>query len=764
MYDALSNFRDAIRAAGLEPPDGIEPGKLHRFPGNGKRPSNRAGWCLLFDDGLGGSFGDWSSGLSETWQAKRDKTYSRAERSAFTRRVEEAKRQAEVERSARQADAAKRAIAIWNEATPTPGNHPYLILKRIQPHGARIHKGALTLPVTDFTGRLTSLQFIAADGGKLLLSGGRKRGCFIPVAGDMANPARVILCEGWATGCALAEDEPTALVLAAIDAGNLEPVALAARRRWPATELVIAGDDDRLTAGNPGATKAKTAAIASGALLAPPEDWPELVPLDAPNLPRLDLVHLPGWAGDYARAISADTETPPELAAGMVLVACATAAARRLRVMVKPGYFEPCNLWAVVALPPGNRKSAVQSAATAPLLAWELNQAAIMEAEICRVTSERKTMESRAKEKRSKAAKEKDNCKAAELAREAADIEAELPEIPVRPQIWTSDATPERLGPMMADQDECMAWLSSEGGVFDLLQGRYSNGIPNLDLVLKSHSGDAERVDRGSRPPVFLKSPRLSIGLSPQPDVLRGLAAKPGFRGRGLLGRFLYLLPPSPLGFRPLESHPVPDGVLDAYAAGLRTMLDWEPAIDEHGDERPHLLRLIEEAQSEHHAFAQAIEAQMQPGRELEHFTDWAGKAPGAAARLAGILHGIKHAHGIPWEAAITAETMIAALEIMAVISRHSLAALDMMGADPTIAAARLVWDWTERGRLDRFTVREAFNALRGTFPRVAMLREALEALEERGYLEVIEPPRDGPGRPPSPMVRVRPEIARAWQ
>ena len=496
----------------------------------------------------------------------------------------------------------------------------------------------------------------------------------------------------------------------------------------------------------------------------PPEDWPELVPLDAPNLLRLDLAYLPGWAGDYARAITADTETPPELAAGMVLVACATAAARRLRVMVKPGYFEPCNLWAVVALPPGNRKSAVQSAATAPLLAWERDQATIMEPEIKRITSAHKTLEARAKEKRSKAAKERDNGKAAELAREAADIEAELPEIPMQPQIWTSDATPERLGALLAEHGECMAWLSSEGGVFDLLQGRYSNGIPNLDLVLKAHSGDAERVDRGSRPPVFLKSPRLSIGLSPQPDVLRGLAAKQGFRGRGLLGRFLYLLPPSPLGYRPLESNPVPEGVRDAYTAGLRAMLDWEPAIDEHGDERPHLLRLSEEARLEHHAFAQAIEAQMQPGRELEHFTDWAGKAPGAAARLAGVLHGIKHAHGSPWEAAITSETMTAALEIMAVISRHSLAALDMMGADPTIAAARLVWDWIERGRLDRLTVRQAFNALRGTFPRVAMLREALEALEERGYLEVIEPPRDGPGRPPSPLVRVRPEIARAWQ
>ncbi len=496
----------------------------------------------------------------------------------------------------------------------------------------------------------------------------------------------------------------------------------------------------------------------------PQDEWPELVPLDAPNLPRLDLAYLPDWAGDYASAVAADTETPQELAAGMVLAACATAAARRLRVMVRQGYFEPCNLWVVVALPPGNRKSAVQSAATAPLIAWERDQAAILEPEIKRIASERKTLEARAKEKRNKAAKEKGNIEADDLAREVADIEANLPEIPIQPQIWTSDATPERLGALLPEHGECMAWLSSEGGVFDILQGRYSNGIPNLDLVLKAHSGDAERVDRGSRPPVFLKSPRLTIGLSPQPDVLRGLAANPGFRGRGLLGRFLYLLPPSPLGYRDLQSNPVPEGVRDAYAAGLRAMLDWKPLADEHGEERPHLLRLSEEAYAEWYEFAKAIEAQMRPGRELEHFTDWAGKAPGAAARLAGVLHGIKHAHGAPWETAIAADTMTAALEIMAVITRHSIAALDMLGADPTIAAARLVWDWIERGRRDCFTVREAFNALRGTFPRVAKLREALEALAERGYLEVNEPLRDGPGRPPSPLVQVRPEIVRDWQ
>lgn len=320
------------------------------------------------------------------------------------------------------------------------------------------------------------------------------------------------------------------------------------------------------------------------------------------------------------------------------------------------------------------------------------------------------------------------------------------------PKLWTSDATPEKLGVLLAEHGECMAWLSSEGGVFDLLGGRYSNGVPNLDLVLKAHAGDSDRVDRGSRPPVFVQCPRLTVGLSPQPDVLRGLTAKPGFRGRGLLARFLYLLPPSNLGYRDLESKPIPEDVRSAYAAGLRAMLDWQP-------DGPHLLRLSDAARSEHHAFAGAIEAQMRPGGELDHCTDWAGKAPGAAARLAGVLHGIEHAHGRPWEVEITAETAGTALEIMAVVSHHSLAALDMMGADSTLAAARTVWGWIKRERLERFTVRAAFNALRGHFPRVQLLREALAVLDERGYVRIIEPRIEGPGRPPSPEVIVRPGL-----
>lgn len=196
---------------------------------------------------------------------------------ALSRQIKAARLQAELSRRDRHAEAASRVRKIWDAAPAAPRRHAYLVTKGIEPHNARLHSGCLVLPVTTFEGSISSLQFIAPDGRKRLLSGGRKRGCFIAVAGDEEQARRVIICEGWATGCTLTEDDPAALVLAAIDAGNLQPVAVAARHRWPSAELVIAGDDDRLTVGNPGATKAREAAIDADALLALPQ-WPEGAP------------------------------------------------------------------------------------------------------------------------------------------------------------------------------------------------------------------------------------------------------------------------------------------------------------------------------------------------------------------------------------------------------------------------------------------------------------------------------------------------------
>ena len=56
-----------------------------------------------------------------------------------------------------------------------------------------------------------------------------------------------------------------------MNAGNLLPVAKAARAYWRDADLTIAADNDRTTPGNPGLTKATAAALSVGARLAVPE-------------------------------------------------------------------------------------------------------------------------------------------------------------------------------------------------------------------------------------------------------------------------------------------------------------------------------------------------------------------------------------------------------------------------------------------------------------------------------------------------------------
>lgn len=502
----------------------------------------------------------------------------------------------------------------------------------------------------------------------------------------------------------------------------------------------------------------------------PPADdeWPELIELETTDLPRLRADILPGWAGAFAQALAVATETPPELATGLTLAATAVPCARRLQVQVSHGHREPSNLWLAVGLPPGNRKSAVHAACCAPLIEWEREATASMAQEIREAESQAKTLQARANAARANAARAKEHYEVLAAAGEAAELEAQIQPPPSAPQLWTSDATPERLGAMLADQGECLAWLSSEAGIFDLLAGRYSKGIPNLDLVLKAWSGDPERVDRGGRPPVYLASPRLTVGLSPQPEALRGLANQPGFRGRGLLGRFLYLLPPSPLGYRDLGAHRegayVPDPVTRAYREGIRAMLDWPPALDAEGREQPYLLTLSRAGHGEWLDFARAVEQGLRPGGEYEHVPDLAGKIPGGAARIATVLHGIEYAHGRPWESEISLATMERALEIAAACLRHGQAALLLMGGDPGVSQAQRVWAWLQRGRRTEASLRDAYQALKGSFPRVSALVSALELLEERGYLFLATPESTGAGRPPSPRIIIRPDLVRGWQ
>ena len=272
MHDTIQNFRTAMLDAGLTPPDVIEAdGQLHRFHVEGDKPGTRNGYYVLHLDGrAAGIFGSWKTGLRSTWAAD-GKRMSDTEREAFALLIEAAKIKAQAERRAEHEARAIEARAEWDAAAPADPAHPYVLKKAVKPHNLRQRGGLLIVPLFDAFGLLWNVQRIQADGGKRFKPG-RAGGLFSPI-GDFNEPRTILICEGWATGATLHE-ETGHPVLCAMNAGNLLPVATAARSAWAGAELVIAADNDRFTEGNPGATYGAAAAKATGAKLIVPE-FPE---------------------------------------------------------------------------------------------------------------------------------------------------------------------------------------------------------------------------------------------------------------------------------------------------------------------------------------------------------------------------------------------------------------------------------------------------------------------------------------------------------
>ena len=224
MTEIIQQFRNAIEASGLVPPNEIiNDGAIHRFSSSGK-PADKNGWYILHLDGIAaGAFGDWREGFAAS------------------------------------------AHQRWMVASPCT-QHEYLIRKGISPNGARIEGDKLLIAMRDTAGKVHSLQTIATDGIKMFMSGGRIKGCFFGIG---KPKGALIVCEGFATGASIHECTGHAVAVA-FNAGNLEAVAVALRIKYPELKIIIAADDDHQTPGNPGLTKATAAVKAACASLAMP--------------------------------------------------------------------------------------------------------------------------------------------------------------------------------------------------------------------------------------------------------------------------------------------------------------------------------------------------------------------------------------------------------------------------------------------------------------------------------------------------------------
>jgi hypothetical protein len=477
------------------------------------------------------------------------------------------------------------------------------------------------------------------------------------------------------------------------------------------------------------------------------------------EVPAFPVEVLPSWLGDYVAMVAIATQTPPDLAGMLALAVLATITAGAVEVEPRPGWREPLCLFIAVGMDAGARKSAVFTAMTSPVADFERQQATAALPGITETAVLRRIADQAAATAETAAGKapanQQEEARAEAIARaaEAANIT-----VPPLPRWLVDDATPEALAGFLATYGR-IALLSPEGDVFDQMAGRYNQGTgPNLGVYLKGHAGDLLKIGRRGRPPEYVERPCLTIGLAVQPEVLRGLAGRPGFGGRGLLARFLYSLPQSLVGRRQPGAPPVPQLVANRYALELQALA---ASLSTSLVEDVTVVTLDRSAAELLLAFERDLEPRLAAGSgDLAHLAGWAAKLAGATCRLAGLLHLASHLRD-SWAQPISAATFAGAIRLADYLIEHARAVFDLMGADPRIDDTRLLLDWINRTNRTQFSRRDAHQAARGRFPKATDLEPALRLLEEHGYLRRVdpEPPRDphGRGRPASPRFLVNP-------
>jgi hypothetical protein len=504
--------------------------------------------------------------------------------------------------------------------------------------------------------------------------------------------------------------------------------------------------------------------------------WDPPVPFDEFTVPAFPTDIFPRWQRTFVEAESTATQTPPDLPASLVIASTAAALARRFVVQIRSGYIEPVNCYTAAVLAPANRRTQVAADVISPVDAFEAELVREQLPTIRKRRAEFEILDGAFKKAKAAAAAEEDKEKRRAFIAKAQAIGDELAALHVRaePKLLVDDVTPEKLGALLAEQGGRIAALSSEADIVDVMAGRYSkDNRPNLTVFLKAHAGDPLRVDRIGRPAVHVPHPALTLGLAIQPDVLHGVIGRPGFRGRGLLGRFLYHWPRSLLGTREIDPAPVPDVVRKRYHRGMWRLLELSrsPDADDPLAYDPHVLTMAPDAYKCLMDFAQWIEPQLADSGALGFMRDWGGKIAGGVARLAGQLHVGDYIERHLADSRDPPSLMItkSAAERACRVGGeyyvpHAVAAYGLMGADPALEHARGVLAWLKEhhdgGKCSKRTIWQGLRRRVRQFQRPHELDAPLAVLVERNFLrEQPASERRGAGRKSSPLYEINPAL-----
>lgn len=221
----------------------------------------KRGWYIIHeitlsggDTVLVGSYGIWQGAEANAQKIELTKIeLSDDQKAAIKRRIADDKKRADGEQKKRAEQSALRADKAWRNLQ-SDGDCDYLHRKSIAAHGVRFtDKGALAIPVLDISGRIHGLQFILDKTkqkdliekhngrDKQFWPAGVVKKSHFHLIGSPTN--LLLIAEGYATAASIHEATGFPVAIA-FDAGNLQSVTQALKKRYPQTNILICADDD----------------------------------------------------------------------------------------------------------------------------------------------------------------------------------------------------------------------------------------------------------------------------------------------------------------------------------------------------------------------------------------------------------------------------------------------------------------------------------------------------------------------------------------
>ena len=602
LRDDGREFIEAMRLSGISfKGDLIADGAIHRFVPGGR--GNKDGWYVFY--GMAGAFGDWSQDIHEKWSLNHQ-NLSYQDKETLRLQIEKAKKSADKERLYRYEEAAALALAKWN-TFDSDGYSPYLVKKKIEAFGVRFKKDFLIIPICDTANKLWSLQWIAPDGTKRFLTGGRKKGCFHHI-GDLIDGNPIIVTEGYATSASIHMAIQQTTVIA-FDAGNLDLIIEELKKAYPRSSILIAGDDDQWKEQNVGRDKAEQAAFKHGCSVVfpkfrntntKPTDFNDLYILEGPDevkkqlceilctlstlsssdpvpvesklfpvLPfTLDMVPEPlqPWIKDIAHR----RQCPLDFVAIPVIIMVASLIGARCSIKPneKDDWTVTPNLWGGILGDPGTLKSPICSEVLFPFGYLEnkakedyLERKSQYDAEKAAFIESKNTFERKIKDLIEKSTSDINTSNEIELKLvkdQLADLLKKCPSEPAFKRYKVSDTTLEKMheilsqnpGGVLIFRDELMGFLESWEK-----KGHESD----RSFYLEAWNGDKPyKMDRIGRGTIYAANICVSILGTTQPDKIATYLQKALMKldNDGLLQRFQLLVYPDKKPWQLIDEYP----------------------------------------------------------------------------------------------------------------------------------------------------------------------------------------------------------------